>query len=215
MLLFNVLLALHVTAGSVSLLAGPVPMLARKGSRLHRRAGDVYAVAMLIAAVAAFVLALLHWNALLLTLAVFTFFMVVSGTRALRLRRGSRPSVADHALCLLTFAFSAWLLWRGVRLGEVTSVFFGLAGGILSLIQWRRLLRAAATNWLVAHLGLMGGAYTATMTAFLVVNIHFLPRAAVFILPTLLGTPLIALAARRYGSKKLAVRPVQSAALPS
>jgi hypothetical protein len=37
------------------------------------------------------------------------------------------------------------------------------------------------------------------MTAFLVVNVHFLPQAAVFIAPTLVGSILIARAARKYG----------------
>lgn len=38
----------------------------------------------------------------------------------------------------------------------------------------------------------MGGAYTATVTAFLVVNIGFLPKPVIFIAPTLIGTALIA-----------------------
>ena len=44
----------------------------------------------------------------------------------------------------------------------------------------------------------MAGAYIATVTAFLVVNVTFLPKAVVFIGPTLLGTSIAIWAAVRY-----------------
>ena len=37
----------------------------------------------------------------------------------------------------------------------------------------------------------MGGAYVATATAFMVVNLSFLPHAMVFIVPSTVGTMLI------------------------
>ncbi len=47
-------------------------------------------------------------------------------------------------------------------------------------------------DWSLAHIAGMGGAYTATVTAFLVVNIGFLSKPVIFIAPSLIGTALIA-----------------------
>jgi uncharacterized membrane protein len=197
MLWFDGLLVLHVGSGAIALVSGPVPMLSRKGSRLHRRAGNVYAAAMLVVAVSALVLAMLTGKMLLLGLAVFTFFLVFSGVRAIRFRRGRRPSRLDDAVCAATVAFGAGLLWYGIRSGGSTSIFFGVAAAALAGRQWFR-LRDAATDWLSVHLISMGGAYIATVTAFLAVNLGFLPQPLVFISPTVLGVAAITWAAARY-----------------
>ena len=71
MSLLSCLLSIHIAGGTVALLSGPVPMLSHKGGWLHRRAGDVFAIAMLLAAVAGFMLALVKWNVLLMVIGVF------------------------------------------------------------------------------------------------------------------------------------------------
>ena len=86
--MFYGLLWLHATAGGIALLGGPVAMLVRKGGPVHRRAGRVYAVAMVTTAVSAVLLAVLTRNRLLLTVGVFSFFLVFKGWRAPALRRG-------------------------------------------------------------------------------------------------------------------------------
>ena len=58
--------------------------------------------------------------------------------------------------------------------------------------------------WMYKHIGQMGGAYIATMTAFLVNNYRFfpfLPPIALWLLPTLFGTVLITIVLKKY--KKL------------
>lgn len=55
-----------------------------------------------------------------------------------------------------------------------------------------RVLRNADTQWLLMHITAMLGAYIATFSAFLVVNIGFVPKTLLFIVPTLVGTPFIA-----------------------
>jgi hypothetical protein len=89
-------------------------------------------------------------------------------------------------------------LYRGIIMPNVTSLFFG-AGGIVLAIRQIRMLRAVLPDWLTVHLVSMGGAYIATVSAFLVVNLSaILPQAVVFMTPTLVGVPLIALATARY-----------------
>ncbi len=197
MTIFELLLALHVLGGSIALLAGPAPMLARKGGRLHRRAGLVFCIAMGASAVSAFVLALIVHSTLLLTIAVLTAFLIVSGLRAIAFRRGARPRVADDLTCLLLVAFGLWLLWRSTSVPDITGLFFGVGSLILAARQWQ-LQHAARPDWLLAHIAGLGGAYTATVTAFLVVNVAFLPRPVTFIVPTVIGTVLITWASIRY-----------------
>ena len=200
-MMFHPILLVHIAAGTLALASGPIPMLCRKGSTLHRRAGMVYVTAMMVAASAGFVLASLHWNPLLLAISVFTAFLLICGVRAIRFRRGAKPAQFDDTVCVAAVAFSFWLLWFGVADLDVLALFFGAGGWILAIRQWRT-LRQLRPDWLIVHLTSMGAAYIATVTAFLVVNITFLPQSVVFIGPALVGTVLVSYAAiRRYDSE--------------
>lgn len=191
------LLPVHVAGGVVALLVGPVAMLARKGGALHRRAGWAFAAAMGASALSAVPLAALTGSRLLLAIGVLTTFLIGTGLRAAAFRRGTRPGVADAAGALAALGFGAWLLREGITSGDVIALFFGAGGCVLALVQLRRQSMPGA-DWLLAHLAAMGGAYIATVTAFLVVNVAFVPRPALFIGPTLIGSTLIALASRRH-----------------
>ena len=197
---FEPLLGLHVLGGTMALLIGPVPMLARKGSRLHRRAGLIFCTAMGCSAVSAFVLALVVHSDLLLTIAALTAFLIFSGVRAASFRRGTRPWLMDGMSCLSLAGFGIWLLWRSTSASDVTGMFFGVGSLILAGRQWQ-LQRASRPDWLLAHIAGMGGAYVATVTAFLVVNFGFLPKPVTFIVPTVIGTLLITWASMRHAAR--------------
>lgn len=173
------------------MLAGPIPMMAAKGGPLHRRAGLVYAAAMLVTAVSGLCLAIMVSDVLLLVIAVFSFFLVFTGIRALARRRGQPSGIPAYVVPWAALIFGIALLVRGAALSDVTSLFFGL-GGITLAVRELRALRNADTQWLVMHITAMLGAYIATFSAFLVVNIGFVPKPLLFIVPTLIGTPFIA-----------------------
>ncbi len=65
--------------------------------------------------------------------------------------------------------------------------------------------RRRRPGWLVWHVSLMCGSYVSFVTAFLVVNWSS-PLA--WLLPTVIGSPLIAVAARRAGGPALQAQPV-------
>lgn len=67
----------------------------------------------------------------------------------------------------------------------------------------RELARRRPPGWLPWHLSLMCGSYISLVTALLVVNLGFASPVA-WILPSVLGSPLIAIRAARAG---MAVRP--------
>ncbi len=195
-MVFGLLLALHVTAGAVALAAGPVAMAAPKGRTLHRMSGRAYAIAMAGTAASALILAVATRNLLLLVIAVFSFFLVFNGWRALsqrRLHEGQGARWFDWLVSGLTLAFSAGLLADGLAgRGDVTSLFFG-TGGIFLAVRELRILkgRIRPGAWLVRHVTGMSAAYIATVSAFAVVTLTFLPRPVAFIAPTLIGTPII------------------------
>lgn len=196
-MIFGTVLGLHAIGGAIALLAGPVAMLARKGRRLHRFSGRVYALAMAVTAISALFLAIATRNLLLLVIAVFSFFLVFSGWRALsqkRLHEGLGARWFDWLAAALTLSFSAGLLAAGVvKGGDVTALFFGAGGSILAVRQMRQLAgRVRPGEWLIRHVVGMSAAYIATVSAFAVVTLTFLPAPVTFIAPTLIGTPMIA-----------------------
>ncbi len=200
--IFGVVLAVHAANGAVALLAGPVAMAARKGQRLHRAAGRLYAAAMVATAVSALYLALATRNLLLLVIAVFSFFLVFSGWRALSQKRLHEEQGArwfDWLVAALTLLFSAALSVMGLAGGgDVTMLFFGAGGSILALREmWQLTGRVQPGAWLVRHVIGMSAAYIATVSAFAVVTLTFLPKPVAFIAPTLIGTPMIAWVAAR------------------
>ena len=198
----GLILALHVAGGAAALLAGPVAMAARKGGSLHRASGRLYAAAMACTAVSALFLAVAARNRLLLVIAVFSFFLVFTGWRALdqrRLHEGIGARWFDWVVAALTLLFSAGLLASGLATGrDITTLFFGVLGCALAAGQMRKLAGwVQPGSWMVRHMIGMSAAYIATVSAFAVVTLAFLPQPVAFIAPTLVGTPMIAWAVVR------------------
>jgi hypothetical protein len=182
----------------------PLAMLTVKGGRAHRLCGKVYFWAMAVVAVTAVVLALWRPQIFLALLAVFSFYMAFSGYRALSRKRpaeGQGAGALDWTAALVTLVVSAALVVLGLvrpgsswqRLG-IVPVVFGALGMILAGLDIAKFVRPPADRnaWWFAHMGGMLGSYIATVSAFSVVNFAFLPIAARWLWPTVVGTPLIA-----------------------
>jgi len=201
-LFIKIFIIVHATAGTIALLAGPVSMLAKKGGPLHRRAGRYYAYSMAGVFVTAVVVAYLKSLTFLFMVAFFSFYLVLSGYRALRWKRlslngqvarldwGIQLGTGITALVLLSWGI--WQVVNGYSFGAVGIVFGGIA-----LIRVKQTIDRFRTPpddkayWLYSHIIGMSAGYIATLTAFLVVNVHFLPSIAVWLAPTLVGAPLI------------------------
>ena len=91
------------------------------------------------------------------------------------------------ATALVLVAFAPGRLWGFVLIAVATECA-AVAGWI---VQRRR-----RPGWLPRHVGLMAGSYVSFVTALLVVN---WPSPLAWILPTVIGTPLIARTAARAG----------------
>ncbi len=192
---------IHIAAGTVALFVAPAAMVTVKGGRAHRRWGKVYFWSM--ATVAATALALAAWrpNYFLLLVAVFSFYLALSGYRTLFRKRASGPGTLDWVATLLTLVASAGLVVLGLarpgpvweRLGAV-AVVFGLIGAILAGRDVWRFVRPSTDRnaWWFDHMIGMLASYIATVSAFSVVNFTSLPPVARWLWPSMIGTPLIA-----------------------
>lgn len=199
---------IHISAGVGAIIAGLVAIVTTKGAPRHLRAGRIYAIAMGIVVVTAVPLALVDGNYFLLTVAVFSGYLVVAGYRVLSRKRPT-PGVAaplDWAAHLTMVGFGLGMvglggydLWMGDGLGVVPLVFgaigLSLAGREIQAIFSPPDERMA---WFYRHIGFMGGAYIATVTAAATVNLTMLPSVARWLGPTLVGTPAILWGIARY-----------------
>ena len=201
----QVTLWIHVLAGTVALAVAPIALVTLKGGPAHRRWGKVYFWGMAVVAATAIVVAFWRSILFLMLTAVFSFYAALSGYRVLYRKRpdlGQRPSALDWVAAGITLAASAALMGLGIlkptpRFQELSTVAiaFGVVGLALSGLDVLRFVRPPADKraWWYQHMSNMMGSYIAAVTAFSVVNFHFLPTTLRWLWPTLVGTPLIAI----------------------
>ncbi len=208
----RIFLIVHISAGTIALIAGPLAMLTKKGGRQHRAWGNVYSYGMCIVFVTAVYLSVFKEIPFLLMIAFFSFYLVVSGYRALsykKLHKGQRVAIGDWIFSVASFLFSLALVGWGIYKILVAGDAFGVVGIALGGLGCRLIytgIKAFLVRptdkkyWLYKHVTSMGGAYIATFTAFAVVNVTFLPGPVTWILPTLVGTFFIVRWKRNYQS---------------
>ena len=207
----SALLLVHAGLGGVALLAGAVALGARKGSPTHIRAGTLFFFAMTTAITVAIPIIVARDNVFLGLLAPFTLWMLWSGWRAPRRSRdaGGAMRVIDRGVNVVGLVGALGLVVLGAvtlaRSGEVIgfgTVALGL-GALGMRLTWRALRRPDDESrhaMLRAHLGAMGGAYVAAVTAFSAVNFptDVFPPVLVWLVPPTVGVVGLTWVARRY-----------------
>ncbi len=207
-------LVIHVAAGFTALVVGLFAFASRKGGKVHLISGKVYVIAMLLVAVSAFVLSLIRYNPFLFMVGVFTLYMTVTGYRGLlkKRQRTQQATLADWLLIGFSGIMAGFMTVRSVfQMSDVHMDFLPVIltfSGILFvfIITDLRIYLGkkamTANDWLLYHIGRISGAYIATLTAFLVVNVQTEPVYIAWLLPTVLGSPLISYFRRKYSTKK-------------
>ena len=207
--IFTILLIIHIIAGSIGLLTGTINIIKKKGDKAHKSVGKFFFYSMLINGFAGLIMSLIHRNDFLLIVAVFSIYMVATGQRFLSLKqlnKEQKPKAIDWILTytMLVFAFlfityGSYLLINNVNFGIVLLVF-----GVVSCLMAIKDIKVYKGNikeknyWLLLHIQRMVGSYIAALTAFIVVNNHFLPGIVGWLLPTVIFTPLIVKWTKQY-----------------
>jgi len=206
MTLFNLVLAMHIICGGTSLLLGAYILTAKKGDKWHKKAGNLYFYGMLGTALFAMLMSYLHPNNFLFTTAVFTLYMIVTGTRYLKKRKMSDVTFVDWLITFLMLIFGVVFILSGLN-GLVNNDSFGIvlivfgSISILFVIQDYRNFKGLSSIknfWLITHLQRMVGSYIAAVTAFVVVNNTIVPEIVAWLLPTVLLVPLITIWRRKF-----------------
>ena len=215
------LLAVHVTAGFSAFCLAPVALATAKGGKQHKRWGMVYFWAMGVVAATALVMALYRPVLFLAFISVFSFYLVFSGYRVLRLKdlvRGGSAKPVDWVAAglalgaCLCLAVSGWL--RAAWLGNmwIVAIVLGLLGMRLTIADMTMFVRKPKEKmfWWYGHLSKFIGSYIAAWTAFSTVTLpHVFPHAGIvlWLWPLSVGVPAIVLTTIYY-KRKFAPRAV-------
>lgn len=191
--ILKALLYSHIAGGAVALLTGAVSLLTIKGGRAHKRVGLVFFYAMLLVAVSAFAISVVKGKGFLLAISIFSFYLTYTGYRVLK-NKTAKYAWYDWLVTAIAVACACYMLCTKaiVLLAFGFLLLFIIARNTYAQFQGEEKLKELRKKRISAHLGNMSGAYIATVTAFLVVNVDFIqPGWLVWLFPSVIGVPFI------------------------
>lgn len=213
MQLFTILIILHVAGGTIGLISGTIAAVVVKGKKAHLLNGKIFFYAMLMTAVSALIISNLpgHYNIFLFSVGGFTLYMILSGYRAVWLKRNYGKTThsfnwIDYGIMLFAVVFGVWLLVLSFK-NIVMHDMFGIVPGVFGLIclgyavlDLRLLIKKVGVkqSWMSNHITRMMGAIIASYTAFLVVNVQIEMQWVLWVAPTVIGGMLISRFIKKY-----------------
>ncbi len=199
--LFTSILIVHIASGTVGLVTGLIGMISPKDKKIHRVAGKIFFWAMALIFVSSVYMSIVKQNWFLFFIGFFSFYLAATGYRILALKKLEtgkvRPALVDYVLSFSgiiagigLLIISGLLIKKGMF--AIVPALFGTLSFAFGYTDIRKFYITKSTryNWLVAHAGRMAGAFTATVTAFVVVNIQIQNSWIFWILPTLIIIPI-------------------------
>jgi hypothetical protein len=207
--IFKAVLIIHILFGSVALFVAPAAMLTAKGGLWHRRWGKIYFWSTAGIAVTAVVLSLIRSGLFFLLVAVFSFYLVLTGYRVLYRKTPQQPAgkldwTAASTMLLGSLALIAYGVYLMLTSSfGIVAIVFGVIGLLFGISDIRDFLHHPAEKmaWWYSHMTRMLAAYIATVTAFSVVNFKFLPPVPRWLWATVAGTAGIVIWTRYYRRK--------------
>lgn len=201
-MIFNSLLTVHIIAGTISVLAAFVATFSKVADRKHKLhiwSGNAFFWGMLVIFVTAIIMSIIKINIPLFTIAIFSFYMALSGLRFAKNRSG-KASRFDYAYTIIMMLVGAAMIIYGAIYFQQTqglTVILIVFGAIGAWAGWEdyslyKLGEAKGKMRIAQHLNRMLGGTIATITAVVVTNFEFAPAPwLLWLLPTILITPII------------------------
>lgn len=189
----KILLLLHIASGFTALLSGLIAISTKKGQKTHKKAGLIYFYSMIGVSFTALIISSLKSNPFLLHISIFAFFQNFNGYRSVKVK-DLKPTAIDWAVFGIGLINTVFMLLSKnmilIVFGSIST--FLLYGTFEIYYKHIKNIPQSKIMWLPRHIGMMLGAYIATTTAFIVVNISYpaLPWLP-WLLPTFIGVPLI------------------------
>lgn len=192
--MFPIILAIHIIAGSIALLSGTLAMIFPKGLRKHRLSGQSFSVSMLVTSSSAILLGLLNPSGFLMAVGLFTLYLVISGWVWSHSQPNRHKKFLLRGMGLMGIAFTLLMFYRAWQLGGGAASILLVFGGILLILSIGDFtIPKREHGYVFRHAGRMGGAYIAAVTAFLVVNLTFVPNIIVWLGPTIVGSIVLSI----------------------
>ncbi len=196
----TILIYIHAFFGGAGLITGIGSIVSKKGSPMHKKTGKLFSLGMLVSAIISIPIAWMpnHKNLFLFLIGLFTIYLVLAGNRALKFRTKTTAAPLDKIISGSMLVFSLVMIVMGTYgllnkvLFYLLYLFFGGLGLLLSIRDFRfyKNLRQPKNAWLISHIGKMVGAFTASITAFIIAGLG-IGNLIAWTLPTILGTVYI------------------------
>ena len=196
--MMQILLPIHILAGTIALLCAALALISEKGKKLHVLSGRTYFWCMVAIFLTAIPMSIITSNIFLFLIAIFSFYLAFAGMRFARNRKGVATTLDWTAVGLMILSgLGMWILsaiyFSNNNSQYIVLLVFGFLAIALGYADFRSYKNKTATGKkrLSRHLTNMMGGTIAVITAVLVVNVDLEPAWVWWVLPTLLITPVI------------------------
>ena len=194
----DILLVIHVLAGTIALLCSAIAVSSEKGKKFHVLSGRTYFWCMVGIFLTAIPMSIINSNIFLFLIAIFSFYSAFAGMRFAKNRKGIATKIDWIAVSLMILSgLGMWVLAVIYFLNDnsqyITLLVFGfiaLALGCADYISHKN-KAAIGKERIAKHLTNMMAGTIAVITAVLVVNVNIEPIWIWWLLPTAVITPII------------------------
>ncbi|MBI1315255.1 hypothetical protein GC167_00115 [bacterium] len=196
---------IHIVLGGWTLLSGPAALMVRKGSRAHILLGRSFGMAMAVVCASALFNGIAHQLVFLCMIAVFSAYNISSGWMALRiLKKQLRPehTLLAHAigalsmLCFVGLGFYWLFVLRSTGVGLLSLFFGGI--GLANVWSFSRMRKADPKQLMRIHISRFVSGFIASLSAFSVQTMDFIPGLLRWTWPTFALVPVIVFWTRKY-----------------
>ena len=196
--MMQILLPIHILAGTIALLCAALAVSSEKGKKLHVLSGRTYFWCMVAIFLTAIPMSIITSNIFLFLIAIFSFYLAFAGMRFARNRKGVATTLDWIIVSLMILSgVGMWILaaiyFTNNNSQYIPLLVFGFIAIALGYADFKshKNKTAIGKERLSRHLTNMLGGTIAVITAVLAVNVDLEPAWVWWVLPTLLITPVI------------------------
>ncbi len=194
----QILLPVHILAGTITLISAALAMSSAKGKKLHIYAGRGFFGGMVAIFLTAIPMSIITGNIFLFLIALFSFYLAFAGMRFAQNRKGVAETIDWVAIGFMLFSgICMWMLAAFYFISGnsqyIVLIVFGFIALALGFGDVRSYKNKTATGKerIAKHLSRMMGGMIAVITAVLVVNVDIEPQWVFWVLPIAIITPAI------------------------
>ena len=194
----QILLPIHILAGTIALLSAIMAILSEKGKKIHVLSGRIYFWSMVGIFLTATAMSIITSNIFLFLIGFFSFYMAFAGIRFAINRKGIATTSDWIAIGLMILSgVGMWVLAAIIFMNNdpmsIPLLVFGFFAIFLGYGDFKihKNKTAIGKERIGRHLQNMIGGTIAVITAVLVVNVKIEPVWIWWVLPTVLIVPVI------------------------